>query len=120
VSNDAILTLPASNLAQNANLIINPPPPTTVALLSINGDDAQRSRLTKFDITLSGAMPLTSLGAISVTRVGNPYTVDTSNGPPGYCGGVRQSFRRKPLKRQGRRFSAPARSVFNYPTRIRT
>jgi hypothetical protein len=68
---DVDLSLPAINLAVAGNLIINPLPPTTVSLVTVNGGSSQRSRLTS--LTLNFAMPvnaasLTSIGAISLTR----------------------------------------------------
>lgn len=67
----ASLALPASNLAQNANIIVNPPPPTTVSSVIVNSGAVQRSRLTTITLNFSNpinAADYQSLGAIRLTR----------------------------------------------------
>ena len=67
----ASLTLPASNLASNANLIVNPPPPTTVTFFTVNDGETQRSRLTTITLNFNNpinAANYTALGAIKLTR----------------------------------------------------
>ena len=75
--NNAILNLPASNLAQNAAIIINPLPPTTVQQLIVNNGAAQRSRITSIQLKLTTpaiAAQASRPDVISLTR--------TLGGPP--------------------------------------
>jgi len=69
--NSGPLLLPTSNLDANANLIVNPPVPTMLSLVTINDAAAQRSRV--ISLILDFAMPqnagiFTSLGTITLTR----------------------------------------------------
>lgn len=80
---DAALVLPLSNLADNANLIINPPPPSTS--FSVNLSAPQRSRLTRIDLNFSAPINAAILGApggITLTRTtpNDAVQVDVSSG----------------------------------------
>lgn len=76
------LNLPAgNNLADNRNIVVNPPPATTVTSFIVNGGDTQRSRLTSITLNFNNpvnAADFASLGAITLTR-----TVATANGTVG-------------------------------------
>ena len=75
-SNNANLALPVSNLAVNANLIINPIPPT-VTNISVNQGANQRSRLTTIALTFDqpvNATNFTTLGAIQLQRTKATFT----------------------------------------------
>jgi hypothetical protein len=83
--NAANLTLPASNLAVNANIIVNPAPPTTVSFIAINLGAVQRSRVTQIDVTFNNPVNVANyapVGAITLTRTsgGSPVVLDSSNG----------------------------------------
>jgi hypothetical protein len=69
--NTATLALPASNLASNSNIIINPLPPTTLNMVTINVGAVQRSRLTSIQLDFStpvNAAQLAGAGVIILTR----------------------------------------------------
>ncbi|CAN5206708.1 hypothetical protein BH11PLA2_BH11PLA2_44340 [soil metagenome] len=83
--NSATLSLPSNNLGTNANLIVNPLPPTTISLVTINAGSPQRSRVTSLTLTFAtpvNAALLTGTGAITLTRTsgGSAVTIDASNG----------------------------------------
>lgn len=88
--NSAVLSLPSSNLGSNANLIVNPPPPT-VSVLTVNLGEIQRSRITTVSLQFSSpvnAASFASLGAIALTRtLGGPPTV-VQTGATGDAGRV--------------------------------
>jgi photosystem II stability/assembly factor-like uncharacterized protein len=69
--NAVSLTLPASNLANNANIIVNPAAPTTVSFFTVNAGSTQRSRLTTVTVQFTNpvnAANFTAAGAITFTR----------------------------------------------------
>jgi hypothetical protein len=71
----ASLSLPASNLANNANLIVNPPPPTTVSFITVNVGADQRSRLTSIQVNFTNpvnAANFATAGAIALTSTAGP------------------------------------------------
>jgi hypothetical protein len=90
-SNPATLTLPASNLAVNAAIIINPMPPT-VGTVTVNAGDVQRSRVTSVLVSFSApvdAATLTGAGKIILTRtLGGPATL-VQTGATGANGRIR-------------------------------
>jgi hypothetical protein len=68
-TNNAVLSLPASNLAVNKDIVVQTPP--AVASFTVNGGAVQRSRLTTITINFVSpidASTLTGLGAITLTR----------------------------------------------------
>lgn len=85
------LSLPSSNLANNANLIVNPPPPTTVTFIDVNNGEAQRSRITSLTLNFNNpvnAADFTAQGAITLTRTaatkqGTVGTVVQTGAAPG-------------------------------------
>src|SRR5207249_1224147 len=71
LGNEVNLVLPANDLGVSSNFVVNPFPPTTVAIVEVNSGSAQRSRLTNitlhFSTTITAAT-LTGLGAVTLTR----------------------------------------------------
>jgi len=66
--NDAILTLPATKLASMTSYIVNPLPPTTVSLITINTGQPQRSRLTQIQLQFAVPVNTALLTDVSVVR----------------------------------------------------
>lgn len=80
--NNAILILPLNNLAQTANLIINPLPPTTLQAIIVNQGDSQRSRITEIQLNFAAPVDAAQLnrhGVVALTRTasGPPLTITT-------------------------------------------
>jgi ELWxxDGT repeat protein len=78
---DALVNLPSSNLVATTNFLINPLPPTTISIVTVNSGDIQHARLTSITLNFTtpvNAAQLTGPGVITLIR-----TAGTPNGSVG-------------------------------------
>jgi Dockerin type I domain len=77
--------LPPLNLSDTANLQINPLPPTTVSLVTVNLGESQRSRVTSLRLDFAtpvNAALLAAAGTVTLTRTsgGSPVSLTAGSG----------------------------------------